>query len=261
MKKKLFVILVVISVLLIVGCKSQSPATEEPTKASQQEIETASQQLGPTRRNYFDKDTYSSEEPTQKKEKQTVPVTEVITEPVTELEYNSSSTNNFVASGTGDYVAEGLEVNEYGILNISHRGSSNFVIWLYDQNNRRNLLVNTIGDYDGSVLVDHTGTYMLEIKADGNWSVNSQALSLTKDNNFYGKGDCVTSILNDAKGSWKITNNGDSNFIVWSYDVFTNKKDLLVNEIGSYSGVVFVKHNNGTIFQIISDGEWSINKK
>lgn len=255
MKKKIFVVLVITSVLLTVGCRSQRTATEEPTEASQQEIETASQQLVPTRRNYFDnkEDTYSAEEPTQKIEKQTVPVTE--------LEYNPSSTNNFVASGTGDYVAEGLEVNEYGILNISHSGSSNFAIWLYDQNNRRNLLVNTIGDYDGSVLVDHTGTYTLEIKADGNWSINSQALSLTKDNNFYGKGDCVTSILNDAKGSWEITNNGDSNFAVWSYDVFTNKRDLLVNEIGSYSGVVFVKHNNGTIFQITSDGEWSINKK
>lgn len=54
---------------------------------------------------------------------------------------------------------------------ISHQGTSNFAVWALDANlNRRDLLVNEIGAYTGTVRVER-GTAGLEINADGSWTV------------------------------------------------------------------------------------------
>lgn len=255
-------------ILAIVGCSCSNSNHEVATESATSSVETASQQTVPISEYYYYRNSsttdYKNEAPDETtSEIDTEPKTEFKTEPATEIEpiYNPSNTNNLKASGTGDYVAEGLEVNEYGILNISHNGSRNFCVWIYDQNDRKDLLVNTIGNYNGAVLVNGTGSYTLEIKADGNWSIESQSLSVTDDTTFSGTGDCVTAIVDNAKGSWEISNNGSRNFVVWSHDVFTNDKDLLVNEIGNYTGTVLVKHPNETIFEITSDGNWSIDKR
>jgi len=61
---------------------------------------------------------------------------------------------------------------------MHHVGSSNFIIWLYHiSGDREELLVNEIGNYDGSVLVSmgeygiSTGIHYISIEADGNWQV------------------------------------------------------------------------------------------
>lgn len=174
--------------------------------------------------------------------------------------YNPTSTNGFSATGSGDYVADGLEVTEYGILNISHSGERNFVVWAYDNEGNKELLVNKIGAYNGTVLLSHSGTYQLEIKADGNWSIQSSGLSTTDKTSFIGNGDCVTEIFDNPSGKWEIKNNGESNFVVRVYDVLVDKKKLLVNEIGDYSGVVKVDMVGYSFFEVNSSGEWSINK-
>ena len=51
-----------------------------------------------------------------------------------------------------------------------------------------------------------------------------------------GKGDDLVAIQSGAFAgldSVKITNSGQSNFVVWAYE---DTRDLLVNEIGNYSG-------------------------
>jgi hypothetical protein len=58
---------------------------------------------------------------------------------------------------------------------MSHTGESNFAIWLFDENgNHVDLLVNEIGNYSGStaVRIPKKGVYLLDITADGSWSVS-----------------------------------------------------------------------------------------
>jgi hypothetical protein len=56
---------------------------------------------------------------------------------------------------------------------MHHDGSSNFIIWLLDADgNRKDLLVNEIGTFDGSKGVSLApGVYVMQIDADGNWTV------------------------------------------------------------------------------------------
>lgn len=59
-------------------------------------------------------------------------------------------------------------------FDMSHDGASNFGIWLLDSNGDPvDLLVNEIGDFDGStaVGVPAAGVYILDIEADGAWTV------------------------------------------------------------------------------------------
>ena len=62
---------------------------------------------------------------------------------------------------------------------MHHDGSRNFIIWLYNVNGKREeLLVNEIGNYDGSKLVSvggysgaEPGIHYLDVEADGSWSI------------------------------------------------------------------------------------------
>ena len=186
-----------------------------------------------------------------------------ITEPATEKHkiINDTSTDNFWTKGTGDYVAQGLKVKNYGVLHITHSGSENFIVKLYKNKEYENLLVNTIGNYTGDVLVDGSGEYELEIKADGNWNITSDGLTIDDKTSFSGKGDSVTGITSTGTGNWKITNNGSGNFIVKEYGVSSGYMDLLVNEIGSYSGVVKTTSSDDIFFAVKSDGDWTIEKE
>lgn len=59
-------------------------------------------------------------------------------------------------------------------FHFTHDGQSNFAIWLLDdQGNQIDLLVNTIGPFDGSKAlgIQKPGLYLLNIEADGNWTI------------------------------------------------------------------------------------------
>lgn len=74
------------------------------------------------------------------------------------------------ATGTGD------EVLSWGgssaTATIRHRGESNVIVWSHDPDELwgMNLMVNEIGDYDGTVRVP-AGSRIIEVQADGTWSV------------------------------------------------------------------------------------------
>jgi len=58
---------------------------------------------------------------------------------------------------------------------MSHDGSSNFAVWLLDSNGENvDLLVNEIGSFDGSTAigVPAAGVYILDIEADGDWTIS-----------------------------------------------------------------------------------------
>ena len=79
-------------------------------------------------------------------------------------------------SGTGQKVS-GMFYLENGLkrFQMKHDGSSNFAVWLMDnQGNKIELLANEIGNFNGSkaVGITESGTYLLDIQADGNWKIS-----------------------------------------------------------------------------------------
>ena len=60
---------------------------------------------------------------------------------------------------------------------MNHDGSSNFIVWLLNNNGHKvDLLVNKIGSYDGSTAIGlpAAGVHILDIEADGNWTISVQ---------------------------------------------------------------------------------------
>lgn len=85
-------------------------------------------------------------------------------------------------AGTGDDVIHFELTPGDKTWTITHDGASNFVIYLHDDEGNRDLLVNEIGEYSGTILVpvgddlfdNSPGPATLEIKADGSWTIRER---------------------------------------------------------------------------------------
>lgn len=167
----------------------------------------------------------------------------------------------FFQSGSGDKVISGLNVTAHSYLKITNNGDSNFSMWAHygDKEYDRDLLVNTIGNYSGNAYLRPNREYTLEIKSSGSWSVKAYPIEKTSTDTFSGSGDYVTPMFIPSSNAFSISGNGKGNFSVWGY--YGDKeydRDLLVNEIGAYSGTIMFKHKNYSFFVIKCDGNWSI---
>lgn len=82
----------------------------------------------------------------------------------------------------------------------------------------------------------------LEIGADGAWSYQIRRLSDEPEQKcrVNGSGDSVIRLdeFKTGSGTATLTHNGSSNFYIWAWSA--SDRDLLVNEIGPYSGTVLV---------------------
>jgi hypothetical protein len=170
-----------------------------------------------------------------------------------------------VLSGTGSGVPRfTIPETVAAIAEISHRGTANFAVWSVDEDGQElALLVNTIGNYTGTVLFDaHAGEHSVafEVDADGAWTITVKpiwdAYEWDQTAAVTGTGDDVV-ILNPATSGLKstmITHHGSSNFAVIGYGAGI---DLLVNEIGDYSGESLLSDST-FLLEITADGSWSI---
>lgn len=176
---------------------------------------------------------------------------------------NPTSTNGFSANGTGDYVAKGLKVKNCAILNVtSSDGCGHFSVTSYKDGEYEDLLVNTVDKYTGTVLVEGSGTYDLEINCSGSWTITSSGLTINDKTSFSGTGDSVTGLTSHCGGSWKITHTGSHNFAVIEHGINYGYLDLLVNEIGNYSGIVMAPEKDDAVFfEVKADGSWTIKKE
>ncbi len=167
----------------------------------------------------------------------------------------------FTVTGSGDDIVElSVPGSEPAIVELDHSGSRNFSVITYTASGQRiDLLANDIGVYNGRHginFIDGESVGELEVSADGAWSAivtplrNAESITTT----YQGSGDDV--ILFAGSGSrMTLTHEGESNFAVigWS----ESGRDLLVNEIGLYSGTV--RLDSGTIlFTVTADGAWSM---
>lgn len=169
-------------------------------------------------------------------------------------------------SGTGTDIVTFSDFGEnLALATISHQGRRNFSVWSVDeQGGNLDLLVNTIGNYSGTVPLNFTDDpAALKIEADGTWSVTTTSIDTAPrwDGNgvFNGNGDVVLITAGAAEGLTPvtITNAGDSNFSIWAWG--DSDRDLLVNEIGAYNGTTLLPAW-ALLLVVGSDGEWSISK-
>lgn len=116
------------------------------------------------------------------------------------------------------------------------------------------LLVNEIGSYSGTHLIDirnGENTTTAEVTADGSWTMDIADIT-TAPEATSGTGDSVIWVNTGTKVA--ITHDGDSNFAV--HAASSSGLDLLVNEIGAYSGTKAI--DTPAIVDITADGNWTI---
>ena len=157
--------------------------------------------------------------------------------------------------GRGDSVVA-LPDQEAYVAEITHNGTSNFAVATLDSSlNQTDLLVNEIGGFLGRVGVNFDGdSTNLEITADGDWTVTLIPLvqgAHLLGTTLSGTGKDVL-FVNDT-AVYTVTHDGTSNFAVIIYT--KSGRDLLVNEIGAYSGSVPVRGPG--FITVEADGNWS----
>ncbi len=165
--------------------------------------------------------------------------------------------------GTGDDVVAMNLPNVPVIIEFSHNGSSNFAVISRDKSlDWIDLLVNEIGNYAGTRPMQFAANEpvaALEITADGAWTYKIWRLSdeLEQSCQVSGTGESVVRITDfkNTSGTATLTHNGSSNFAIWAWA--GTSRDLLVNEIGAYSGTVVVS-TGSTAWDITADGDWTI---
>jgi len=79
-------------------------------------------------------------------------------------------------TGTGQQASPFIKLDKgLTTFKLNHTGKSNFAVVLMDKNgNSEGLLVNEIGAFNGSkaVGIDKSGIYILDVSADGNWTIS-----------------------------------------------------------------------------------------
>lgn len=166
-------------------------------------------------------------------------------------------------TGTGDTIID-IDWDGPGYIHAKYAGGSNFAIINYGPNNEYiDLLVNTIGNYEGNVplnFLDSEDTKRLEVKASGTWEITIYPLALlagyTLPVTISGTGDDVF-ILFDRNGDIIKADNsqGSSNFAVWAYS--PQGRELVFNEISPYTGSALLP--SGTMLMVVkAEGNWTL---
>ncbi len=178
----------------------------------------------------------------------------------TPTEKAASDWTPIVVKGSGSKVVKiDKPTDRAAIVTLTHDGESNFVVWALDSDLKESqLLVNTIGTYKGTTLLDPNTedvTARLKIEADGNWTLKVQDVTKARDVNerIVGTGDDVV-IYSGPAGVIAAEAPSEDNFVVWSY---SDGSDLLFNEIGPYKGENTIS-GGPLVLSIQAVGPWSM---
>lgn len=181
--------------------------------------------------------------------------------PVTAVDVANEAFGTFapvVKTGSGDGIVAVPAEAVGAIVTASYSGKGNFAIQTLDaENQTTGLLVNTIGRYQGvTMFTSDEAPVKLKVMASGKWSVTiapvASAVAATAANS--GKGDAIL-LYDGPAADWTITHAGSSNIAV-KY-MSASGTDLLVNDIGEYSGVVPAGAGPAVI-TIVADGGWTM---
>lgn len=167
--------------------------------------------------------------------------------------------------GVGDDVVRIKAAKARGIVTVRHDGEGHFALWALKPNGKRDdLLVNTIGSYSGTTVLNMYSWHRagaFEISADGGWSVKLQPISaapLWKTATVRSRGDKVLKLKVPIRGlrTMRYRHSGDGAFIVHALPVSGNP-DLLVMKLGAAGGKVRIPAGTKYV-SVRSTGAWSL---
>ncbi|MBE6679900.1 MAG: hypothetical protein E7598_05180 [Ruminococcaceae bacterium] len=175
-------------------------------------------------------------------------------------------------SGHGDKVITNVNIpagSHYA--EVTHDGERLFTSKIYyGEKSYHNFSTNGLYKFSAQTALYNNGNVavnngMLEVEADGNWTVKIKPVSGTTTTNVKGRGELVTGVF-VAKSSRVVVNlshDGESNFMAKVIKYNGTKSyhyESLANEIGKYSGQKIINLTPGEkyYFYVIADGNWSI---
>lgn len=195
--------------------------------------------------------------------------TPVATVPKTD-EPKSTAPTALSFSGSGSDVTEIFQLQEgLALFTTTHSGQSNFITKLLDdQGNTVEYVANKIGDYSGvsSARIDKTGTYLLNVTADGSWTASiSQPQATTGASvpfTVTGSSDAVSDPIKLTAGlhTFVMSHNGSANFIVQLVGTNGNTTEYLANEIGvvSLTQATGIDKTGIYYLSVVGDTSWSV---
>jgi hypothetical protein len=164
--------------------------------------------------------------------------------------------------GKGDKVVKIPAQDAPTIALVRGTGEGHFAITAYKDAEYAALLVNTIGKYAGTTYVE-AGVNRLKLEYSGPWTIEIDPISAARPwdgtDKLTGKGDSVVLLTGGASGATTITSDGKQHFAVTAYSPEGDYLDLLVNEIGKYSGEVLLPNEDTMVLEIVDEGgNWTI---
>jgi hypothetical protein len=172
--------------------------------------------------------------------------------------------------GRGDSISDAVSLQK-GLLMVAaaHKGNRNFVLQLLlTDGGKTELLVNTIGDYQGVRLVPvEAGRYKFQVRADQAWVLlheqpdpNKAGTPLPISHNL--KGDAPLGPFSLKRGLLQatFTHDGTRNFVAMLYRSNGEGVGLLVNKIGAYRGSVAQAIGEPGLYwlEVRASGAWSV---
>ena len=169
-------------------------------------------------------------------------------------------------SGRGKKVVKfSIPEDAAAIATITHKGSANFIVHTLDSGGADiDFLVNEIGSYAGTVLLDPSGGHPVAFKvdADSTWTIKVRPITAAPTWNpssaLKGKGDAVYLISPQPTGLTiiKLTYKGESNFIVHAWS--EAGRESLANEIGTFSGETNLPEGSLVLEVLAAGGTWTV---
>jgi hypothetical protein len=191
-----------------------------------------------------------------------------VPEATTVIESTEPSVETFppiTLSGEGKAVEEfTIPEGSAAIAEITHKGESNFSVQTVDTSGDSvDLLVNEIGDYIGTVLLNPAEGHPVafEVDADGPWTMDVKPVAEAQVWDLSGTldetGDSVVRLVPPSAGlnSLELTYDGEDNFIVESYSGLG--WDVLANEIGEFTGEVLLPDGTFLLEVTANGGTWT----
>lgn len=165
-------------------------------------------------------------------------------------------------AGRGDKILKFPVQDAPTVARIVAKGNDNFSVISYAGTEYGDLLVNEIGSYAGWVYVA-AGVDRFKISSRGTWTVEVNPISTARPwtgaDAINGKGDAVLMLSGGASGITTIKNKSSNNFAVQAFTPEGDYLDLLVNEIGSYSGEVMLPEADPMVLVVKAvGGTWSM---
>jgi hypothetical protein len=154
------------------------------------------------------------------------------------------------------------------ITRATHDGQRNFFVDLVKSTGETDFLVIETGVFNGQTAdrVRETGSYLLSVQADGNWTVTLEQPRPTTapiaPQSYAGRADGVSPFVMLFPGviTVRATHNGQRNFFVELIDLNGRTEEFVFIETGPFTGSKSFGITQGGVFlfDIDADGDWTV---